>query len=233
MLENLVVASTRPDISSHNIPASFLKSSVSPGLHIEGLSYTRENVRIFQSFSLHSDAPLVVLRGASGCGKTTLLKILSGHLLPDSIVSRPEPKGSCLVLQEDSLLPWMTGMENITKFAKVTAKDVHQHAMYESIASFVEKKAFRMSYGQRRIVELFRAIIHRPPFLYLDEPFNFLDEGNITVIAPFLVALSREGTNVVLSNHHQEDLEIQQYSDVFKFDGRFPVTKIVPMRKVV
>jgi len=83
-----------------------------------------------------------------------------------------------------------------------------------------------MSYGQRRMVELFRAIIHRPPYLYLDEPFNFLDEININAVAPFLVELSLTGTTVVLSNHHKEDIEIQRSADVFKFDGKFPVNSI-------
>lgn len=201
------------------------------GLTISSLNYSRDNVRVFENFSFDSTASLIVLRGASGCGKTTLLKLLSGHLKPNSAVSMPEAGGSCLVLQEDSLLPWMTGVENITKFTKLSLQQIQKHPMYELIFAFVEKKSFRMSYGQRRMVELFRAIVRKPPYLYLDEPFNFLDEGNIRSIAPFIVALSKEGTTVVLSNHHQEDIEIVQSADVFKFDGKFPVTKISQVRQ--
>lgn len=98
--------------------------------------------------------------------------------------------------------------------------------MYRLVSNFVDKKAYQMSYGQRRIVELFRAVIHHPPYLYLDEPFNFLDEANIEAVAPFLVELSQTGTNVVLSNHHKEDIEIQRSADVFKFDGKFPLSTI-------
>ncbi|QQR57422.1 MAG: ATP-binding cassette domain-containing protein [Candidatus Melainabacteria bacterium] len=198
----------------------------SEGLQVVGLSYIRDGVQVFKDFSLQSAASLIVLRGASGCGKTTLLKLLSGHLQPQRVEYMPSAKGSCLVLQEDSLLPWMTGMENICKFAKISSCEVCQHPMYKLISRFVDKKAYQMSYGQRRMVELFRAIIHRPPYLYLDEPFNFLDEININAVAPFLVELSLTGTTVVLSNHHKEDIEIQRSADVFKFDGKFPVNSI-------
>jgi ABC-type multidrug transport system ATPase subunit len=197
-----------------------------PGLQVVGLSYDNSGVPIFKNFSLHSTAPLIVLRGASGCGKTTLLKLLSGHLQPTAVISKPSIKGACLVLQEDSLLPWMTGIENICKFTRVSPQKVREHSMYRLVSDFIDKKAYRISYGQRRIVELFRAVIHHPPYLYLDEPFNFLDEANIEKVAPFLVELSQNGTNVVLSNHHKEDIEIQRSADVFKFDGRFPLSRI-------
>lgn len=223
-------------VASHDTSTSKSFSSIQnvncgSGLTISGLNYNRDNVRVFENFSFDSAASLIVLRGASGCGKTTLLKLLSGHLKPNSVIFMPEPRGSCLVLQEDSLLPWMTGVENITKFAKLSLPQIQKHPMYELIVAFVEKKAFRMSYGQRRMVELFRAIVHKPTYLYLDEPFNFLDAGNIKAIAPFIVALSKEGTTVVLSNHHQEDFEIVQSADVFKFDGKFPVTEISQVRQ--
>jgi ABC-type multidrug transport system ATPase subunit len=213
-------------ISAPEAISGIVGDFMAAGLNVEGLCYTYDGIPIFRDFSLHSAAPLIVLRGASGCGKTTLLKLLSGHLQPDAVTSKPSVNGACLVLQEDSLLPWMTGMENICKFARVSSPQVRKHPMFRLITDFVEKKAYQMSYGQRRIVELFRAVIHRPPYLYLDEPFNFLDEANIDAVAPFLVELSLTGTNVVLSNHHKEDIEIQRSADVFKFSGKLPLGSV-------
>ena len=138
----------------------------------------------------------------------------------------PPARGSCLVLQEDSLFPWLSGTENISKLTGIPAGKFRQHPMYELIASFVERKACRMSYGQRRMVELFRAIIFQPRFLYLDEPFNFLDEDNMGLIAPFLQSDLLKDTTVVLSNHHQDDGGIIQAADIFKFDGTFPVVSL-------
>jgi len=197
---------------------------------IEGLSYSYKGLAVFKDFELHTDSKIVVLRGASGCGKTTLLKLLSGNLRPDQSLNMPTTKGSCLVLQEDSLFPWLTGTENITKIARIAEKEFRNHPMFSLVAGFIEQKSCRMSYGQRRMVELFRAIVFRPQFLYLDEPFNFLDEGNMGSVAPFLQDVALKGTTVVLSNHHQDDGGIIKAANIFKFDGRFPVTALQQIR---
>ena len=196
------------------------------GLTISGLSYSYRGLQVFQDFSLQANSNIIVLRGASGCGKTTLLKLLSANLQPDKAESMPETSGSCLVLQEDSLLPWLSGNDNISKFTGIKAEQFKQHAMYGLIAGFIDNKACRMSYGQRRMVELFRALVYQPKFLYLDEPFNFLDEDNMSLIVPFLQSFACDGRTLVLSNHHKEDGGIINCADIFKFDGQFPVRSL-------
>ena len=203
-----------------------LMDKVNDTLLIEGLSYSYRGLEVFNDFSLHSTSRITVLRGASGCGKTTLLKLLSGNLEPDRVTVMPETRGSCLVLQEDSLFPWLSGIENISKLTMIEKSIFRQHPMFELIAPFVDRKACRMSYGQRRIVELFRAIVFRPRFLYLDEPFNFLDEDNMGLVVPFLQDDWLKDTTLVLSNHHKDDVGLLQAADVFKFDGKFPISSL-------
>ena len=203
-----------------------LADNLTDTLRIEELSYSYRGLEVFKDFSLQSKTKITVLRGASGCGKTTLLKLLSGNLQPDRATTMPETKGSCLVLQEDSLFPWLTGIENISKLTKIDEHIFSRHRMYELIANFVDRKACRMSYGQRRMVELFRAIVFRPRFLYLDEPFNFLDEDNMGLVVPFLQDDWLKDTTIVLSNHHRDDVGILQAADVFKFDGKFPISSL-------
>jgi len=200
-----------------------LSNTTTEPVVIKGLSYSYRGLEVFKDFSLNADSKTVVLRGASGCGKTTLLKILSGNLEPDRVEIMPPSKGSCLVLQEDSLFPWLTGIENISKLTRLSPERFQSHPMYELISSFVTRKACRMSYGQRRMVELFRAIVYRPRFLYLDEPFNFLDEGNMGLVVPFLTSETMKDTTLVLSNHHRDDGGMIKSANIFKFDGKFPV----------
>jgi ABC-type multidrug transport system ATPase subunit len=190
---------------------------------VQGLSYSYKKLRVFDNLSFAAERATVILRGPSGCGKTTLLKILSGNVQPDKVLSMPQHGNSCLVLQEDSLLPWLTGTQNITLFAGVSLDKVRNHPMYELIANFIGQKACRMSYGQRRLIELFRAIIYRPKYLYLDEPFNFLDEKRIELVLPFLQGEFMSDTCLTLSNHHREDLSRLGAATVFSFDGSFPV----------
>ncbi len=193
---------------------------------IEGLFYSYKKLEVFRSFSLQANSSTIILRGPSGCGKTTLLKILSGNIIPDKIASMPSAKNSCLVLQEDSLFPWLTGTENICVMTRFKPNQFINHPMYKLIASFVDRKACQMSYGQRRLVELFRAIIFRPRFLYLDEPFNFLDEKRMNLVLPYLQGEFMDGINLIMTNHHRDDLELIKSANVFHFDGEFPVSKL-------
>src|SRR5262249_15024261 len=153
-------------------------------------------------------------------------KLLSGNLVADSVQEMPPDRNSCLVLQEDSLFPWLTGTENIGILTRLNYNQFCKHPMFELIAPFVNQKACRMSYGQRRLVELFRAIVFHPRYLYLDEPFNFLDEKRIGLVSPFLQGKFIEGINLTMSSHHHEDLVQLDDANVFRFDGLFPVTRL-------
>jgi len=195
-------------------------------ISVRGLSYSYRGLQIFKDLNLDADSHTVILRGPSGCGKTTLLKLLSGNLQPDNALSMPRSDRSCLVLQEDSLFPWLTGTENISLFTKLSFDEIKRHPMFELVALFVAQKACRMSYGQRRLVELFRAIVYRPEYLYLDEPFNFLDEERIGLLLPFLKGEFMQDTNLTLSNHHKEDLNCLGASTVFQFSGEFPLSQL-------
>jgi ABC-type nitrate/sulfonate/bicarbonate transport system ATPase subunit len=199
---------------------------ISKKISVQSLFYAYKGLEVFRNFSLTARNKTIVLRGPSGCGKTTLLKLLSGNLAPDHATTMPPTESSCLVLQEDSLFPWLTGTQNISILTRLKPDYYRQHPMYELIANFVDQKACRMSYGQRRLVELFRAIVFKPQFLYLDEPFNFLDEKRISLLVPFLQGKFIEGINLIMSNHHRDDLDMIKSADVFQFDGSFPVTTI-------
>ena len=193
---------------------------------ISNLSYSYKGLEVFRDFSLQADRETVILRGPSGCGKTTLLKLLSGNLLPDKVEDMPSTENSCLVLQEDSLFPWLTGTENISVLTRMSPDQFKNHPMYNLINTFVDQKACQMSYGQRRLIELFRAIIFRPRFLYLDEPFNFLDDKRIDLVLPFLQGEFMEGINLTMTNHHKDDLAMIQSANVFQFDDLFPISSL-------
>ena len=213
-------------ISVHKTSSIPSVSIISNTIMIEGLYYAYKGLEIFRGFSLHADSKTIVLRGPSGCGKTTLLKLLSGNLTPDKATTMPPTANSCLVLQEDSLFPWLSGTENICVMTRLKANQFTNHPMYELIAPFVDRKACQMSYGQRRLVELFRAIIYRPRYLYLDEPFNFLDEKRMGLVIPYLQGEFMAGINLTMTNHHRDDLDLIKSANIFHFNGEFPVSQL-------
>lgn len=196
---------------------------------VESLSFSYNGIQIFDNLSFRSERSRVVFKGPSGCGKTTLLKLLSGNLSGGSWKVMPPAPGSCLLIQEDGLFPWLTGVENIVRITGISSDKVTEHAMYPLVEPFIHKKTFEMSFGQRRLAEVFRAIVYASKYLYIDEPFNFLDLHRIEMLVPFFRRDFLKDTILVVSSHHRdEDLDVD--ASIFRFEGDFPVRQLTQER---
>jgi ABC-type nitrate/sulfonate/bicarbonate transport system ATPase subunit len=194
-------------------------------MRIRGLDFSYGPTRIFEAFDWECDAMLVAFRGPSGCGKSTLLRLLAGDLTPDAALDFPRTAGRYLVLQEDALFPWLTGTANIRAVLRWERSRVIAHPMFASISDFADRPACRMSYGQRRAVELSRAIMAEPRCLLLDEPFNYLDEKRRIFFAQRLRVLASAGTRVLMTTHYPD--EADGVADrTFIFPGSFPLRQL-------
>jgi NitT/TauT family transport system ATP-binding protein len=124
-----------------------------------------------------------VLVGASGCGKTTVLRLIAGLLKPDSGDIRFDPRqppGLAYVFQTPALMPWATVAEN-TALPLVLggAPDARKVADALAAVGLSGKAAARpheLSGGQQMRVSLARALVSGASRLMLDEPFAALDE---------------------------------------------------------
>lgn len=146
-------------------------------------------VRAIENISAEISAgSFVSFLGASGCGKTTLLRLISGLETPtggeihvDDVKVTGASADIGFVFQQPKLFPWMTVYENIAFGLK--ARKVYSNEK-ESINEFIEmiglqdfKKAFphQLSGGMQQRAALARALINKPKALMLDEPLGALD----------------------------------------------------------
>ncbi len=129
----------------------------------------------------------VVLVGASGCGKTTLLRIISGieratggelTLRGDAVTGPRRDVG--VVFQEPRLMPWLTVRENV-RLALLKLAPAEQDAAIVrllrdvGLSDFAEALPRQLSGGMAQRVAIARALARKPQVLLLDEPFSALD----------------------------------------------------------
>jgi sulfonate transport system ATP-binding protein len=129
----------------------------------------------------------VALVGTSGCGKTTLLRIISG--IEDATGGRLTLRGDAVtgprrdvgvVFQEPRLMPWLTARENI-RLALLDLAPSAQAAAIEDLlrdmglTDFADARPRELSGGMAQRVAIARALARKPQVLLLDEPFSALD----------------------------------------------------------
>ena len=165
-----------------------------------------------------ADGEFVSIIGASGCGKTTLLRIIGGFEQADAgrveIHSTPTESGlvTATVFQEESVFPWLTAEENVGYGLGI--RNMPQARRREVVEHFIEKvglTAFRNAYpsqlsgGMRQRVSVARAFANEPEVLLMDEPFGALDEQTRLVLQEEILRLWSEHKRTVLFVTHNLD----------------------------
>jgi iron(III) transport system ATP-binding protein len=181
--------------------------------------------------------------GSSGCGKTTLLRIIAGFETPDAgtvaIAGRrvaspessvaPHRRGVGYVAQDGALFPHLTVGQNIAYGLRGMMRGAQAHArvaeLLETVSldpSFASRRPHQLSGGQQQRVALARALARHPALMLLDEPFSALDTGLRAATRKAVAGLLADtGVTTLLVTHDQEEaLSIADQVAVMR-DGRF------------
>ena len=146
----------------------------------------------------------LAIYGASGCGKTTLLRILAG--LQPPLSGSVERNTSCTMLfQEDRLLPWLSAYQNVTLVCGDREKAERLLGEMEIEPEDFDKLPGELSGGMQRRVALARALARGADLLLLDEPFRGLDEERKRRIAERI----RAGAGrIAVATHDREEARL-------------------------
>ncbi len=164
---------------------------------------------IFEGFSLSAKAgERVCLKGASGKGKTTLLRLIAGLETPDSgtITLSPDCK-TAMVFQEDRLLPWLTAKGNVSLCSDDKAAEDWLRAF--GLEEELDAYPSTLSGGMCRRVALARACAVAPDLLLLDEAFKGIDPARKEAILALLKERFRD--SLILFTSH-DDAEIAAFA---------------------
>lgn len=176
------------------------------------------------------DHSFTTLVGRSGCGKTTLLRLIAGLEKPSAGRLRHmsvEPPRIGFVFQEPRLLPWATVAENISfplKGHKSTAEIVRQVDELLSLLAltdFADAYPSQISGGMAQRTALGRALAWEPDLLLLDEPFGALDYFTRRKLQEELVTLFRRRKQTILFvTHDVEEALLLSERILVMSDGR-------------
>ncbi len=168
---------------------------------------TKETALHDVSFSV-AVGEFVSIIGLSGCGKTTVLKIIAGIENPTSgTVTRPDVVS--MVFQNGALFPWLTVYDNVAiglRALKQSETTVRKKSLefidLMGLAEFVGKYPRELSGGQRQRVGIARALAVNPSVLLLDEPFSALDPKTTDELHRDMLKIWRETKKTILLVSH-------------------------------
>lgn len=177
------------------------------------------------SFSV-KQGEVVGLLGPNGAGKTTAFYMAVGLIRPDSgqvyfqesdITDSPMHKrakmGMGYLAQEPSVFRHLTVEENILCILETLSltKQERLHKLEELLTELhltplAKKRAITLSGGERRRVEITRALVTNPRFLLLDEPFANIDPISVYELKEMIQHLSEKGISILITDHNAREI---------------------------
>jgi lipopolysaccharide export system ATP-binding protein len=210
-------------------------------LETKGLVKVYRRRRVVDGVSLKVERGKIVgLLGPNGAGKTTTFYMMVGMVRPEagevlldgtSITKDPMYRrargGIGYLSQEPSVFRKLTVRENVMAIletlplSKQGRRERLEQLLEElGIGHLADQKAYTLSGGERRRLEISRALVTDPSFILLDEPFSGIDPIAVTDIQDIVCGLKEKGLGVLVTDHNvRETLAITDHAYIMA-DGR-------------
>jgi lipopolysaccharide export system ATP-binding protein len=203
-------------------------------LRTENLVKIYKKRRVVNEVSIQvKQGEIVGLLGPNGAGKTTTFYMIIGFIKPDQgkvliddqdithlAMYKRAQNGIGYLSQEPSVFRKLTVRQNILAILEMQKKDKGQrekklNALLNDldIAHLANRKAYSLSGGERRRLEITRALVNEPRFILLDEPFSGIDPIKVEGIQKIVYELKNKGLGVLITDHNvRETLSITDHA---------------------
>ncbi len=228
--------------------ASGTDLAVPSRLRGEGLLKIYQKRRVVDEIGISvTQGEIVGLLGPNGAGKTTTFYMLVGLIPPDRgqvfldeedltdvPMYRRARKGVGYLAQEPSVFRKLTVEQNVKAILETMRLSKEEEAarleeLLEelSLGHLRRNKAYSLSGGERRRLEITRALVQRPKFMLLDEPFAGIDPIAVHDIQDIVASLKERGIGIIISDHNVEQtLEIVDRAYIM-YEGQIRISGTV------
>ncbi|MDO6706724.1 ABC transporter ATP-binding protein [Photobacterium sp. 1_MG-2023] len=208
-----------------------------PGVHLSevNLHFPNASSPLFEQLSLTlSPGQWHCILGQSGCGKTTLLRLLA-NLLPEDVQYRgqvttfdgnPVSPQIAYMAQQDLLLPWLNVMDNVCFSYRLRYRKVNPQTQTRAmhllaqvgLADYAQASPSQLSGGMRQRVALVRTLMQEKPIVIMDEPFSALDAVTRYKLQELAAELLQNRTVLLITHDPQEALRLGHH--LFLMQGK-------------
>ncbi|MCU6735695.1 sugar ABC transporter ATP-binding protein [Diplocloster agilis] len=202
-----------------------------PFIRLRNISKSFAGVKALKNIGLEiCPGEIHCLIGENGCGKSTLIKIISGVYAPDSgtieldgrLIKHMTPKeamknGIEVIYQDFSVFPNLTVAENISLNTQITEKQkvvnwnkirVQAQAALDKIGVSIPlyETVEHLSVANRQLIAISRAIAHNARLLIMDEPTTALTQREVDALFQVVCGLNKEGISVIFVSHKLDEV---------------------------
>ncbi len=186
-------------------------------LKLDGVYKSYGAIRVLENFSFESEkAQSICIIGRSGCGKSTLLKVVALIVAPDKgvvLLDGVETSGLCeselgeirrekvaYSFQEPLLIPYLTALENLTGVIGTRKEEAIEILCQIGLSDRLNHMPSRLSVGEKKRVDIARAVLKGSPLLVADEPLSNLDPSIGSKVMELLKTHTDKGGTVIYSS---------------------------------
>lgn len=192
-------------------------------IYVKNLTLKIQKDVILSDINLHIERGKITgLVGRNGCGKTMLMKCITGFVKPtqgevifDGKRIGEEidfPKHTGIIIETPAFVPYYSGYKNLMELAALKKEIgkaeveavLKQVGLYEARNKFVRK----YSLGMRQRLGIAQALMEEPDTLILDEPMNGLDNEGVALVRGLLAERKKQGKTILLVSHNAEDIRV-------------------------
>jgi lipopolysaccharide export system ATP-binding protein len=246
--EGTATATEPPPARAPGISAALPRLEGSSVLRAEGLTKAYQRRKVVNEVDLEvRQGEIVGLLGPNGAGKTTSFYMVVGLIAPDrgriflddrNLTRTPMYKRARLgvgyLAQEPSVFRKLSVEDNVKAILETLPiprkeRKARLDALLDelSIGHLRKSKAYALSGGERRRLEITRALVQSPKFMLLDEPFAGIDPIAVNDIQQIVAGLKHRGIGVIISDHNVEQtLDIVDRAYIM-YEGRIRVSGTV------